>query len=67
MDAVNVLGNLTFQWIVVGVSEETMFRGLIQTYLMRNLEGSITIVGHEFHVGTWSGRFSGEASILSMC
>jgi membrane protease YdiL (CAAX protease family) len=53
--AVNVLGNLTFQWIVVGLSEETMFRGLIQTYLMKNLRGSVKVLGHVLHVGTVIG------------
>ena len=48
----NILGNMTFQWIVVGISEETMFRGLIQTYLMKELEGEINIAGHEFQIGT---------------
>ena len=48
----NIVGNMAFQWIIVGVSEETMFRGLIQTYLMRKLEGNVDIVGREFHVGT---------------
>lgn len=52
---VNVLGNLTFQWIVVGVSEETMFRGLIQTYLMNHLRGYVRIAGHELHIGTILG------------
>ena len=48
----NIVGNMAFQWIIVGVSEETMFRGLIQTYLMKRLEGNVEIVGREFHVGT---------------
>lgn len=48
----NVLGNMTFQWIVVGLSEEIMFRGLIQTYLMNNLKGYVRIIGHDLHVGT---------------
>ena len=48
----NIVGNMTFQWIIVGVSEETMFRGLIQTYLMERLEGNVEIAGREFHVGT---------------
>ncbi len=52
---VNVLGNMTFQWIVVGLSEETMFRGLIQTYLMNNLRGYIKIFGHDLHIGTVIG------------
>ena len=51
----NVLGNLTFQWIVVGLAEETMFRGLIQTYLMNNLEGQVKILGHSLHIGTVIG------------
>lgn len=48
----NILGYMTFQWIIVGLSEETMFRGLIQTYLMENLEGEIKIAGHGLHTGT---------------
>ena len=51
----NVIGNMTFQWIVVGLSEETMFRGLIQTYLMNNLKGFVTILGHDLHIGTVIG------------
>jgi membrane protease YdiL (CAAX protease family) len=50
-----VLGNLAFQWIVVGLSEETMFRGFIQTYLMKSLEGHLKMLGHEFHIGTILG------------
>ena len=49
------LGNMTFQWIVVGVAEETMFRGLIQTYLMDNLSGQVNMLGHELHIGTVIG------------
>ena len=52
---VNVLGNMTFQWVVVGLSEETMFRGLIQTHLMKNLEGHCRILGHDLHAGTVIG------------
>lgn len=51
----NVLGNMTFQWIVVGLSEETMFRGLVQTYLMNNLKGHVMLLGHDLHVGTVVG------------
>jgi membrane protease YdiL (CAAX protease family) len=51
----NVLGNMTFQWIIVGLSEETMFRGLIQTYLMNNLWGYVRLLGHDLHVGTVVG------------
>jgi len=48
----NILGYITFQWIVVGFSEETMFRGLIQTYFLEKLEGEIKIAGHIVHIGT---------------
>ncbi|MBN1274193.1 MAG: CPBP family intramembrane metalloprotease [Candidatus Aminicenantes bacterium] len=51
----NVLGHMTFQWIVVGLSEETMFRGLIQTYLMKNLKGYVRLLGHDLHAGTVVG------------
>ena len=51
----NVLGYMTFQWIVVGLSEETMFRGLVQTYLMNNLKGHVMLLGHDLHVGTVVG------------
>ena len=51
----SVLGNMAFQWIVVGLSEETMFRGLIQTYLMDHLSGHVTILGHDLHTGTAIG------------
>lgn len=53
----NVLGTMTFQWIIVGLSEETMFRGLIQTYLMDNLKGYIRILGHDLHSGTVIAAF----------
>ncbi|NOR84402.1 MAG: CPBP family intramembrane metalloprotease [Ardenticatenales bacterium] len=52
---VSVMGNLAFQWIVVGLCEETMFRGLIQTHLMNNLEGYVKVLGHDLHVGTVIG------------
>ena len=48
----NVLGTMAFQWIVVGVSEETMFRGLIQTTLTKGLGGYVRIIGHNVHAGT---------------
>lgn len=51
----SVLGNMTFQWIVVGVAEETMFRGLIQTYLMHKLSGHVKMLGHKLHIGTVIG------------
>jgi membrane protease YdiL (CAAX protease family) len=51
----SVIGSMTFQWIVVGLTEETMFRGLIQTYLMKNLEGHVELFGHDLHTGTVIG------------
>jgi membrane protease YdiL (CAAX protease family) len=52
---VNIVGNMTFQWVIVGLCEETMFRGLIQTYLMNNLKGYVRIFGHDLHIGTVFG------------
>jgi membrane protease YdiL (CAAX protease family) len=52
---VDIVGRMALQWVVVGISEETMFRGLIQTYLMNNLEGYVRIVGHRLHIGTVLG------------
>jgi membrane protease YdiL (CAAX protease family) len=48
----NVLGNMTFQWIVVGLSEETMFRGLIQIYLMNNQVSRRTVSKQAFLIQT---------------
>jgi len=53
--AVSVAGNMTFQWVIVGLCEETMFRGLIQTYLMKNLKGRVKILGQYLHIGTVLG------------
>jgi len=39
----NVLGTLSFMWIFVGIAEETLSRGLIQTYLMKNMSGDVKI------------------------
>ena len=52
---VNILGSLVFQWVVVGLCEETMFRGLIQTYLMDNLQGYVRLFRHDLHIGTVIG------------
>jgi len=67
VNVVNVVGTMTFQWIVVGVCEETMFRGFIQTYLMNNLEGGIEMAGHELHIGTIIGAiFWGGFHFINM-
>jgi len=51
----SVVGNMAFQWIIVGLSEETLFRGFVQTYLMKNLEGHVKVLGHNLHIGTVIG------------
>jgi membrane protease YdiL (CAAX protease family) len=67
VNLVNVLGNLGFQWIIVGLSEETMFRGLIQTYFMENLEGYVNIADHRIHIGTVIGAlFWGGFHIINV-
>jgi membrane protease YdiL (CAAX protease family) len=39
----NIAGWLAFEWIFVGISEEILFRGLIQTYLSRSWRSAVTI------------------------
>jgi len=39
----NMIGWLSFEWVFVGISEEIVFRGLIQTYLSRTWRGVVTI------------------------
>ena len=48
----NVLGMMSFQWILVGVFEETITRGLVQTPLMNKLKGSVGVFKWDFHTGT---------------
>jgi membrane protease YdiL (CAAX protease family) len=48
----NVLGMLSFQWVFVGIFEETITRGLVQTPLMNELKGTITLFRWDFHVGS---------------
>jgi membrane protease YdiL (CAAX protease family) len=52
LSVANVLGMTTFQWIFAGIFEETITRGLVQTYLMDKLKGSVTIVKWNFHIGS---------------
>jgi membrane protease YdiL (CAAX protease family) len=40
----NLSGTLSFMWIFVGIAEETLSRGLIQTYLMNNMSGDAKIL-----------------------
>jgi membrane protease YdiL (CAAX protease family) len=48
----NVLGMMSFQWIFVGIFEEPLVRGLVQTHLVNKLKGSVTIFKWDFHIGT---------------
>lgn len=52
LSPVNVLGMLSFQWIFVGVFEESITRGLVQTLLMNELKGIVSIYKWDFHIGS---------------
>ncbi|MEW6374526.1 MAG: CPBP family intramembrane glutamic endopeptidase [Thermodesulfobacteriota bacterium] len=52
LTSVNILGMMTFQWIFVGIFEETITRGLVQTYLMKKLKGIVTLYKWDFHIGS---------------
>lgn len=52
LTAVNILGMMTFQWIFVGIFEETITRGLVQTDLMEKLNGIVTLYKWDFHIGS---------------
>jgi len=52
LTAVNILGMMTFQWIFVGIFEEAITRGLMQTYLMEKLNGVVTLYKWDFHIGS---------------
>ena len=47
----NIVGMMLFSSIFVGIAEETGFRGLIQTYLMNRLSGSVKLFRWNFHIG----------------
>lgn len=49
---INVLGTMSFMWIFVGIAEETLSRGLIQTYLMNKMDGDVKILRWDIHNGT---------------
>jgi len=48
----NVVGMLSFQWVFVGIFEEPLARGLVQTRLMSELRGTVKVFRWSFHVGT---------------
>ena len=51
----NVVGTLSFMWIFVGIAEETLSRGLIQTYLMQNMRGDVKIMRWKIRKATILG------------
>ena len=52
LTVLNVLGMMTFQWIFVGIFEEPITRGLVQTPLMNELKGTVRIFKWDFHIGS---------------
>lgn len=52
LTVVNILGMMSFQWIFVGMFEEPITRGLVQTHLMNKLKGTVTVFKWDFHIGT---------------
>lgn len=52
LTVVNMLGTMSFMWIFVGIFEETITRGLVQTHLMNKLKGTVTIFKWDFHIGS---------------
>ena len=52
LTVVNVLGMMSFQWVFVGIFEETIARGLVQTHLMSELKGTVGLFKWDFHIGT---------------
>ena len=52
LTVVNVLGMMSFQWIFVGIFEETITRGLVQAPLLKRLKGIVKIFKWDFHIGT---------------
>jgi membrane protease YdiL (CAAX protease family) len=48
----NLVGMMSFQWVFVGVFEEPLARGLVQTHLMERLSGVVHVLRWDLHVGT---------------
>jgi len=49
---INLLWMGVYIWIFVGIAEETLYRGMVQTYLMNHLNGQIRIIKWDFKTGT---------------
>jgi membrane protease YdiL (CAAX protease family) len=47
----NVAGTLAFQFLFVGIVEETLFRGLLVTYLRHTVSGVVSWGRYQVHVG----------------
>lgn len=52
LTVLNIIGMMSFQWFFVGLFEETITRGLVQTYLMEKLKGIVTLYKWDFHIGS---------------
>lgn len=48
----NLAGMLSFQWVFVGILEEPLARGLVQTHLMKHLKGTVGVLKWNLHTGT---------------
>ena len=50
LDATNVAGWLSFEWLLAGTSEEIFVRGLLMTYLMTKFSGHVRFIRWDVHV-----------------
>ena len=51
----DLIGALAFHWLAVGLVEEVMFRGLVQTFLSHTWSGSLRIAGLDVPTaGVWA-------------
>jgi hypothetical protein len=48
---INLLWMGAYVWIFAGIAEETLYRGMVQTYLMDHLNGQIRIIKWDFKTG----------------
>jgi uncharacterized protein len=64
MRTVDFVGILVFSWVIVGVSEEIVFRGFFQTALAKFWHGTVSIVGVEVpSAGLWAATIVTVAHI----
>jgi len=50
LNAKNIVGWLSFEGILVGISEEIPFRGLPQTFLMNRISGRVRFLSFDMHI-----------------